>query len=72
MISRTVMAWNVGSAEDINEESLSLFHILDPKIEILVIGIGDATTTPALSARINAIARKYKINVEVLGTDSVC
>ncbi|XP_037032096.1 NADH dehydrogenase [ubiquinone] 1 alpha subcomplex assembly factor 3 [Bradysia coprophila] len=69
---RTVMSWNIATADDINEESLSLFQVLDPKIEILVIGIGDTAATPALSARINAITRKLNINVEVLGTDSAC
>lgn len=66
------MSWNVGSEKDINEEALSLFFILDPKIEILVLGIGDAVVTPNISARINAITRKYRLNVEILGTEAVC
>lgn len=68
---RTVLSWDISSEADINEETLSLFFILDPKIEILVLGIGDAVVTPAISARINAITRKYRVNVEVLGTESV-
>ena len=35
--------WNVEGAEDITEESLSLFTILDPKIDVLVVGYGDNT-----------------------------
>lgn len=66
------MSWNVASVDDVNEETLSLFFVLDPKIEVLVLGIGDDGVSPAISARINAITRKYKINVEVLGTESVC
>ncbi len=65
------MSWNIGSIEDINEDTLSLFFLLDPKIEILVIGIGDSVVTPPISAKLNAIARKYKVNLEVLGTDAV-
>lgn len=66
------MAWNIASEDDINEESLSLFTILDPKIEILVLGLGNSVITPAVSAKIHAVTRKFKINVEVLGTDAVC
>jgi NADH dehydrogenase [ubiquinone] 1 alpha subcomplex assembly factor 3 len=29
---RTVLSWNVGSVDDINEDSLSLFCMLEPKI----------------------------------------
>lgn len=68
-----MLSWNIASVEDINEETLSLFFILDPKIEVLVLGIGDNdSVTTALSARINAVTRKHKINVEVLGTETVC
>lgn len=66
------MSWNVSSEEDINEESLSLFYILDPRIEVLVLGIGDATVTPDITSKIIAITRKYKMNVEVLPTQQVC
>ncbi|KAJ6649386.1 NADH dehydrogenase [ubiquinone] 1 alpha subcomplex assembly factor 3 [Pseudolycoriella hygida] len=69
---RTVLSWNVGSVDDINEESLSLFYSLDPKIEMLVLGIGDAVVTPAISAKINSITRKFKLNVEILGTEMAC
>lgn len=68
---RTVLSWNVGSAEDINEDSLSLFCVLEPKIDILVIGIGDQQVTPTFSKRIMAFMQTYKINVEILGTESV-
>jgi hypothetical protein len=29
---RTVLSWNVGSVDEINEDSLSLFCLLEPKI----------------------------------------
>jgi NADH dehydrogenase [ubiquinone] 1 alpha subcomplex assembly factor 3 len=32
LFARTVLSWNVSSHEDINEESLSLFTTLEPKI----------------------------------------
>ncbi|XP_058822867.1 NADH dehydrogenase [ubiquinone] 1 alpha subcomplex assembly factor 3 [Topomyia yanbarensis] len=69
---RTVFSWNVASYEDINEESLSLFSVLEPKIDILVVGIGDQPMTPALNKRIIEYMRKYRINVEVLSTEQAC
>lgn len=61
----------MGSSEHINEETLSLFCVLEPKIDILVIGIGDQQVTPEFSKRIMQFMRKYKINVEILGTEAV-
>ncbi|EDW74788.1 uncharacterized protein Dwil_GK15710 [Drosophila willistoni] len=69
---RSVLSWNVNTFEDINEQSLSLFPILDPKLDVLIIGIGDQSPTPALSKRIIEFMKKYKINVEVLRTEQAC
>ncbi|XP_058452071.1 NADH dehydrogenase [ubiquinone] 1 alpha subcomplex assembly factor 3 [Malaya genurostris] len=69
---RTVFSWNVASYEDINEESLSLFSVLEPKIDVLVVGIGDQPVTPAFNKKIIDYMRKYKINVEVLNTEQAC
>ncbi|KAH8401290.1 hypothetical protein KR009_004397 [Drosophila setifemur] len=69
---RSVLSWNVNSFEDINEESLSLFPTLEPKIDVLIIGIGDQSPPPALSKRIVQFMKKYKINVEVLRTEQAC
>ncbi|XP_017045320.1 NADH dehydrogenase [ubiquinone] 1 alpha subcomplex assembly factor 3 [Drosophila ficusphila] len=69
---RSVLSWNVNSFEDINEESLSLFPTLEPKIDVLIIGIGDQAPPPALSKRIIEFMKKYKINVEVLRTEQAC
>jgi len=66
------LSWNVASEKDINEESLSLFYTLDPKIEVLVLGIGDAKVTPDITSKIIAITRKFKMNVEILPTEQVC
>lgn len=57
--------------DDINEDSLSLFYTLEPKIDILVLGIGDQKVTPKFSRKIIEFMRKYRINVEVLSTEQV-
>lgn len=69
---RSVLSWNVESHEDITEESLSLFTALEPKIDLLVVGIGDQQTTPAFTRKIIEFMKKYRINVEVLNTEQAC
>ncbi|XP_073848228.1 NADH dehydrogenase [ubiquinone] 1 alpha subcomplex assembly factor 3 [Musca autumnalis] len=69
---RSLLSWNVNSVEDINEESLSLFTALEPKIDVLILGIGDQTPSPNISKEILSFMRKYKINVEVLRTEQAC
>ncbi|XP_075166643.1 NADH dehydrogenase [ubiquinone] 1 alpha subcomplex assembly factor 3 [Haematobia irritans] len=69
---RSLLSWNVNSVEDINEESLSLFTALEPKLDVLILGIGDQTPSPNISKEILSFMRKYKINVEVLRTEQAC
>ncbi|XP_061391798.1 NADH dehydrogenase [ubiquinone] 1 alpha subcomplex assembly factor 3 [Musca vetustissima] len=69
---RSLLSWNVNSVDDINEESLSLFTALEPKIDVLILGIGDQTPSPNISKEILSFMRKYKINVEVLRTEQAC
>uniref|UniRef100_A0A0K8URV5 NADH dehydrogenase [ubiquinone] 1 alpha subcomplex assembly factor 3 n=1 Tax=Bactrocera latifrons TaxID=174628 RepID=A0A0K8URV5_BACLA len=69
---RSVLSWNVSSYEDINEDSLKFFCTLEPKIDILIIGIGDQPVTQSLSKVIIEFMKKYKINVEILRTEQAC
>ncbi|XP_030371059.1 NADH dehydrogenase [ubiquinone] 1 alpha subcomplex assembly factor 3 [Scaptodrosophila lebanonensis] len=69
---RSVLSWNVNSFEDINEQSLRLFPTLEPKLDVLIIGIGDQSPSTSLSKRIIEFMKKYKINVEVLRTEQAC
>ncbi|KAH8414680.1 hypothetical protein KR222_002923 [Zaprionus bogoriensis] len=69
---RSVLSWNVNSFEDINEKSLSLFPSLEPRIDVLIVGIGDQSPTPLVSKRIIEFMKNYKINVEILRTEQAC
>ncbi|KAL5289040.1 hypothetical protein ACFFRR_009316 [Megaselia abdita] len=69
---KSVLSWNVNNHHDINEDSLSLFCALEPKIDLLVLGIGDVPVTPELSKRILGFMRKHKINIEILKTEQAC
>ena len=69
---RTVLSWNIEDYTKINEQSLSLFYALEPKIDLLILGIGDMKTTPEFSKKIMSFMKKYNINVEVLPTEQAC
>ncbi|TGZ52174.1 hypothetical protein CRM22_010680 [Opisthorchis felineus] len=64
---RNAMCWNVRDASDINEDSLSLFFLLEPKLEFLVIGKGE-TSVQVDYPRILSICNKRNLGVEVLPT----
>lgn len=57
---------------DIDDKSLSLFTVLEPKIDVLVIGIGDQSVTAELSKKLMLFMKRYDINVEVLPTEQAC
>lgn len=71
IFSRTLLAWNVACADDINEESLSLFYVHHPRLDLLVMGIGDEGPSPELRQRIFNLTRTRRINVEILPTYQV-
>uniref|UniRef100_A0A1A9WW31 NADH dehydrogenase [ubiquinone] 1 alpha subcomplex assembly factor 3 n=1 Tax=Glossina brevipalpis TaxID=37001 RepID=A0A1A9WW31_9MUSC len=68
---KSVLSWNVNNLNDINEESLSLFTALEPKLDVLIVGTGDQEMTPNFSKRILHFMRTHKINTEVLRTEQV-
>ncbi|XP_045595619.1 NADH dehydrogenase [ubiquinone] 1 alpha subcomplex assembly factor 3 isoform X2 [Procambarus clarkii] len=67
---KTVLSWKVISSKDINENSLSLFYLLEPKIDLLVIGVGDAGNY--VDTRIIQFLRNKGIATEILPTASAC
>ncbi|XP_026162321.1 NADH dehydrogenase [ubiquinone] 1 alpha subcomplex assembly factor 3 [Mastacembelus armatus] len=65
-----ILQWKVGGYEDITEESVSLFHMLEPKIEILVIGTG--ARLERIKPSVLALLRSKGIAVEVQDTPNAC
>ncbi|KAM3914643.1 NADH dehydrogenase [ubiquinone] 1 alpha subcomplex assembly factor 3 isoform 1-T2 [Leptodactylus fuscus] len=70
VLPRSILQWNVGSHKDISLESLSLFHLLVPKIEILVLGTGDRVER--LDPTISRIMRQKGVAIEVQDTPNAC
>ncbi|XP_053932811.1 NADH dehydrogenase [ubiquinone] 1 alpha subcomplex assembly factor 3 [Cuculus canorus] len=70
ILPRAILQWNVGSYRDISHESLSLFRLLEPQIEILVLGTGDRVER--LHPTILKQMRECGIAVEVQDTPNAC
>ncbi|XP_068010309.1 NADH dehydrogenase [ubiquinone] 1 alpha subcomplex assembly factor 3 isoform X1 [Melanerpes formicivorus] len=70
ILPRAILQWNVGSYKDVSHESLSLFRLLEPQIEILVLGTGDRVERlhPAMLKQM----QNCGIAVEVQDTPNAC
>ncbi|KAA3678198.1 uncharacterized protein DEA37_0005440 [Paragonimus westermani] len=64
---RNAFCWNVKDINDVNEDALSLFFILEPRLDVLVIGKGE-TSVQVNNALVFDVCRKHKLSVEVLPT----
>lgn len=71
MFPQAILSWNISSITDVNQNSLCLFTKIQPKIDILIIGTGDEPVTSEIGKEILQVMHKYKINVEILGTEQV-
>ncbi|XP_021573291.1 NADH dehydrogenase [ubiquinone] 1 alpha subcomplex assembly factor 3 isoform X2 [Carlito syrichta] len=70
LLPYSVVQWNVGSHQDITEESFSLFWMLEPRIEIVVVGTGDRTEQ--LQPQVLRAMRQRGVAVEVQDTPNAC
>ncbi|KAM6169902.1 NADH dehydrogenase [ubiquinone] 1 alpha subcomplex assembly factor 3 [Rhynchocyon petersi] len=70
LLPHSVVQWNVGSHQDIIEESFSLFWLLEPPIEIVVVGTGDRTER--LRPEVLRAMRQRGIAIEVQDTPNAC
>lgn len=70
LLPHSMLQWNVGSHLDITEESFSLFWMLEPKIEIVVVGTGNRTER--LHSLVLQAMRRRGIAVEVQDTANAC
>lgn len=70
VIPKAILQWNVGSPKDICLESFALFHMIVPRIEILVVGTGDRVER--LDPSILKAMRAKGVAVEVQGTANAC
>ncbi|XP_030633436.1 NADH dehydrogenase [ubiquinone] 1 alpha subcomplex assembly factor 3 [Chanos chanos] len=65
-----ILQWNVGSYEDITVESLALFYMVEPRIEVLVLGTGGRVER--IDPNVLSFLKKKGIAVEVQDTPNAC
>lgn len=51
---------------------MSLFTIIEPKLDIIVIGTGNKIEDRSFFNRLLPFAQKHKLNFEILPTDQAC
>lgn len=67
---RTVLSWQVADSDDVTEESLKLFKLLEPRIDLLILGL-DTTDRSKIDKAFKA-ARANELNIEILATEHAC
>ncbi|CAH2101622.1 unnamed protein product [Euphydryas editha] len=67
---RTILSWQVRTSQDINESSLRFFKLLEPKIDLLVMGL--ETNDRNVINSVFRASREVKINMEILSTEHAC
>lgn len=70
--SRSVLSWNIKELSDIDENSLQLFTVLEPKLDLVILGVGDKQEDLTFQKRIYPWMKARKLNVEILTTESAC
>lgn len=67
----TVLSWNIEDVKAINADSLMLFALIQPRIETLIIGVGESEPTEHIGKHILEFSVKHNINVEILTSELV-
>ncbi|XP_014475456.1 PREDICTED: NADH dehydrogenase [ubiquinone] 1 alpha subcomplex assembly factor 3 [Dinoponera quadriceps] len=65
------LCWNISSAKYINDATLSLFTVLEPKPELLIIGLDDNYDLPYFRS-LQKLMRKHNIISEILPVRKAC
>ncbi|KAG7214067.1 hypothetical protein KM043_001432 [Ampulex compressa] len=71
IFSKLPLSWNIVSGKDINENSLSLFMILEPKLDLLVLGLEDNYEYQHIF-KIKELLKKYGVPSEILPVQKAC
>ncbi|KAL1458169.1 hypothetical protein WDU94_008338 [Cyamophila willieti] len=71
VFNKVIFSWNVESDLDITLDSLCLFAHLEPKLDVLIIGLSDYKQNAAALVPVVCKMKKF-CNVEVLPTERAC
>ncbi|TGZ37031.1 NADH dehydrogenase [ubiquinone] 1 alpha subcomplex assembly factor 3 [Temnothorax longispinosus] len=71
LFPRHAVCWNVQSGKHINDASLSLFNVLEPKPDLLVIGLDDRYDFDYVKD-LRKLVKKLDIATEILSVYNAC
>ncbi|XP_043493709.1 NADH dehydrogenase [ubiquinone] 1 alpha subcomplex assembly factor 3 [Polistes fuscatus] len=71
IFSKSLLFWNVASAKDINKDSLILFDVLEPKLDLLIIGL-DGDYDHKFLTNLKQTTKYLNINTEILPVSQAC
>lgn len=71
LFSKSLLYWNIASAKDINKDSLVLFSVLEPKLDLLIIGLEEDYEYEFI-ANLKKTIKDLGINSEILPVDQAC
>lgn len=66
---KTALSWRVPSPEHITPESLELFFMLQPKLDILIVGAGDRKDIDMVRKQVSPAIAEHRIGHEILSTE---
>uniref|UniRef100_A0A914W7P6 NADH dehydrogenase [ubiquinone] 1 alpha subcomplex assembly factor 3 n=1 Tax=Plectus sambesii TaxID=2011161 RepID=A0A914W7P6_9BILA len=66
---KLALSWRVLTPDDITEESVEFFTMLDPKLDVVVIGVGDRSNLDAVRRRVMPVFSRLRIGTEILPTE---
>ncbi|KAK0166915.1 hypothetical protein PV327_004382 [Microctonus hyperodae] len=70
---KTVIGWNIKSTSDINRDSLSLFKVIIPRPDIMILGLDKSYPRDApLLVDFKNIMKELNISSEILPVDKAC
>lgn len=64
------LSWRVPKAEDITPESLKLFFMLQPKLDVLVLGVGSRKNLDKVRKQVVKAVEAHRIGLEIAPTVS--
>ncbi|OAD57692.1 NADH dehydrogenase [ubiquinone] 1 alpha subcomplex assembly factor 3, partial [Eufriesea mexicana] len=71
IFSQTIFSWDIVNAKDINEATLSLFTVLDPSLDVLILGLETQHKYEDIQ-KIKKILHKYRIRNEIIPVQQAC
>ncbi|CAI8044201.1 NADH dehydrogenase [ubiquinone] 1 alpha subcomplex assembly factor 3 [Geodia barretti] len=70
LLPRGMLHWRVASKDDLTPESFSLFHLVEPKIDVVVLGTG--SKVERVDPAIRSYLQRKGISLEIQDTPNAC